>query len=74
MERLKEFPENFMNLVTGPEYETILAIKCKRIMGDKLGEKYRGDNWERKWARKWERKLERRLKRKWERVWERFTN
>ena len=32
-----------------------MAIKCKRIVGDKLGEKLEGDNWERKCARKWER-------------------
>ena len=51
-----------------------MAINCKRIEGDKLGEKQRGDNWERKWAINWERKLERRQERKWERVWERFTN
>ena len=44
-----------LNLVTGLNYETILAIKCKRIVGDKLGEKTRGENWERKWARNWER-------------------
>jgi len=32
-----------------------LAIKCKRIVGDKLGENLDRDNWERKCARKWER-------------------
>ena len=51
-----------------------MAIKCKRIVGDKLGEKLRGDNWERKWARKCERNWERRQEKKWERVWEIFTN
>ena len=31
-----------LNLVTGPNYETILAIKCKRIVGDKLGRDIKG--------------------------------
>ena len=51
-----------------------MTIKCKRIVGDTLWEKLRGDNWERKWARKWENKWKRRQARKWERVWERLTN
>ena len=51
-----------------------MAIKSKRIVGNKLGEKLRGDNWEIKWERKWERKWEIRQERKWERVWERFKN
>ena len=51
-----------------------MAIKSKRMVGDKFGEKLRGDNWEREWARKCERNWERRQEKKWERVLEIFTN
>ena len=33
----EELPQNLLNLVTGQNYETILAIKCKRIVGEIKG-------------------------------------
>ena len=47
-----------------------MAIKCKRIVGDQLGEKWKGEKVCEKVGEKWERRQER----KWERVWERLTN